>query len=73
VPEQTFPSLDPDNPGWITCCVAFDPRDEIIGNGQNHEDLRPLADRGDARRIVHATLNPVTGDYILLPAVRGND
>jgi hypothetical protein len=32
-----------------------------------------LADRGDARRIVHATLNPVTGDYILLPAVRGND
>lgn len=69
VPEQTLASLDPNNPGWIKCWVAFDGRENIIGVAQNREYLQPLADRGDARRVALATLNPVTGDYMILPAV----
>jgi serine protease Do len=59
----TFPGLDPANPGWIRCWVAFDSEEEIIAAAPTRELLDHAAVDGISE-IRFTTFNPRTGDCI---------
>ncbi len=66
VAEGTFQSLDPLNPGWIKCWVAFDSDDKVVSYARTKELLAQLVADRKAAKVSVAALNPATHEYMLM-------
>lgn len=63
VPERTFGSLDPDNPGWFRCYAVFDAAGALVHRGQDEQVIARFAEAQGFRDFGRVSLDPTTGEY----------
>lgn len=63
-PEGTFPSLNPDNPGWLRCWAAFDAEGDVVRIAPARDYLSSMLADGSAIDLDFVSVNPTTRDYM---------
>lgn len=65
IPQQTFQSLDPANPGWFYCIAVFDAEGHIRWVGTNGAEASRFATDNNLSDVRAISFNPVSQDYIV--------